>query len=58
MVRDPDRDSHGVLARLRGDAENRLDEPRAPRWAAPIGWLIAAAIVALVIVLLVTANPL
>jgi hypothetical protein len=45
------------LARLRGDAERRLDEPAAPRWAAPVGWLIAAAIVALVIVLLVQANP-
>ena len=47
-----------VLARLRRDAERRLDEPDAPRWARPTGWLIALAIVGIVIAAIVTANPL
>lgn len=58
MERDPRRGLPEILSRLRGDAEQRLDEPKAPRWAAPVGWIIAAAIVAIVIVAVIRANPL
>jgi hypothetical protein len=47
-----------ILGRLRRDAEKRLDAPSAPRWARPAGWVIVAAIVVVVIVTLVRANPL
>ena len=58
MEREPRRGVPDILARLRRDAERRLDEPSAPRWARPIGWLIAAAIVVIVIIAAVQANPL
>jgi hypothetical protein len=47
-----------ILARLRRDAEHQLDEPVAPRWARPVGWLIASAIVVLVVIVILKANPL
>jgi hypothetical protein len=47
-----------ILGRLRRDAEHRLDEPSAPRWARPVGWAIAIAIVAVVIFAMIEANPL
>jgi hypothetical protein len=58
LGREPRHGLPEILARLRRDAEHRLDEPSAPRWSAPVGWLIALAIVAFVIVAIVTANPL
>lgn len=47
-----------ILSRLRRDAEHQLDEPVAPRWARPAGWLIAAAIIAIVVIAVIRANPL
>jgi hypothetical protein len=47
-----------ILSRLRRDAERQLDEPVAPRWARPAGWLIAAAIIVIVVIAVVRANPL
>jgi hypothetical protein len=47
-----------ILGRLRRDAEARLDEPVAPRWARPAGWIIAGAIVVGVLIAILRANPL
>ena len=58
MEREPRHGLPDILSRLRRDAEHQLDEPVAPRWAAPLGWIIALAIFAFVIVAVVTANPL
>lgn len=58
MAREPRRSPPEILGRLRQDAEEQLDPPTAPRWARPAGWLIAIVIVAVVIVMLVRANPL
>lgn len=58
MEREPRRGVPEILSRLRRDAEHRLDEPVAPRWARPAGWLIAAAIIAIVVVAILEANPL
>jgi hypothetical protein len=58
LSRDRNDDRPEILGRLRIDVEDQLDEPTAPGWARPVGWLIAAAIVALVVVALVRANPL
>lgn len=58
MADDDRRGRPEILGRLRHDAEDRLDEPVAPRWARPAGWIIAFAIIAVVIVALITANPL
>lgn len=57
-MRDEDRDAPGILGRLRSQAEHQLDEPVAPRWAAPVGWVITLAIVATVLYAVVKANPL
>ncbi len=35
-----------------------MEEPTAPRWAPRVGWAIAAAIVVIVVVAIVKANPL
>ncbi len=58
MARDPDRSPPEILGRLRRDAEEQLDPPTAPRWARPVGVLIAVGIIVVVIVMLVRANPL
>ena len=47
-----------ILGRLRSEAEERLDEPTAPRWARPAGWIIVIGIVAVVLVMILRANPL
>jgi hypothetical protein len=47
-----------ILGRLRSEAEERLDEPTTPRWARPAGWIIVAAIVAVILVMILRANPL
>ncbi|HJZ60852.1 MAG TPA: hypothetical protein VKD47_01720 [Miltoncostaeaceae bacterium] len=47
----------GVYARLHADAEVREPRGPAPRWARAAGWLIAAGIVAVVIVIALRANP-
>lgn len=46
-----------VIGRLRLDAEIRLPERVAPRWAKPVGWLIAIAIVVVVVIVALEANP-
>lgn len=58
MEREPHRGVPDILARLRRDTEHSLGEPVAPRWARLVGWLIAAAIVVIVVVAVVRANPL
>lgn len=58
MAREPRRGIPDVLSRLRRDAEGKLDEPVAPRWAKPVGWLISLGIIVVVIILIVQANPL
>ena len=58
MKREPRRGVPEILSRLRRDAEHQLDEPVAPRWARPVGWLIAAAIIAIVVIAVIGANPL
>lgn len=57
-MRREDRNSPEILGRLRAHSSEQLDEPTAPRWAAPVGWIIALAIVGTVIYALVRANPL
>jgi hypothetical protein len=47
-----------ILGRLRRDAEHQLEGPKAPRWAKPVGWAIAVAIIAVVLWALFEANPL
>ncbi len=58
MEREPRRGLSDILARLRRDVETRLDEPTVPRWARPLGWAIAVAIVVIVIIAVISANPL
>ena len=58
MAREPRRRPPEILGRLRRDAEEQLDPRTAPRWARPVGLLIAVAIIVVVIVMLVKANPL
>lgn len=38
-----------VYARLAHDAEERAQPHVSPRWARPVGWLIVAAIVVLIV---------
>ena len=57
-MRREDRNSPEILGRLRAHSSEQLDEPTAPRWAAPVGWIITLAIVGTVIYALVRANPL
>ena len=58
LEREPRRGVPEILSRLRRDADRRLEEPVAPRWARPVGWLIVAAIVAIVLIVVIRANPL
>lgn len=58
MPDDPHRGRPEILGRLRREAEQQLDEPVAPRWAKPLGWVIAVAIMAVVILAMLEANPL
>ena len=58
LEHEPRRGLSDILARLRRDVETRLDEPTAPRWARPLGWAIAVAIVVIVIIAVISANPL
>jgi hypothetical protein len=58
LEREPRHGVPEILSRLRRDAERQLDEPVAPRWARPAGWLIVAAIVAIVVIAIIRANPL
>ncbi len=58
MGHEPRRGRPEILGRLRRDAEERLDEPTAPAWARLIGILIALAILAVVLVAAIHANPL
>jgi hypothetical protein len=58
LEREPRRGAPEILGRLRRDAEEQLDPPKAPRWARPVGWLIAVGIVVVVVIALVGANPL
>ncbi len=47
-----------ILGRLRSEAEDRQDERAGPSWARPVGWLIALGIVAVVVAVILGANPL
>lgn len=58
MEREPRRGLPDILARLRRDVEKRLDEPTAPPWSRPLGWIIALVIVVIVVIAVVNANPL
>ncbi len=58
MSDDPRRGMPDILARLRRDAEGRTEEPRASRWARPIGIAIAVAIAVVIIIAATRANPL
>jgi len=58
LEREPRRGLPEILSRLRRDAEHQLEEPVVPRWARPVGWLIAAAIIAIVVIAVIRANPL
>ena len=58
MERDGRRGVPEILSRLRHQAERRLDEPVTPSWARPVGWVIVAAIVVVVLIAMIWANPL
>lgn len=46
-----------IIGRLRGHAQTQLEGPRVSRFARPIGWLLALAIITAVVVVAATANP-
>ena len=58
LEREPRRGAPEILGRLSREAEGRLDEPATPRWARPLGWLVTAGLIVVVIVALIWANPL
>jgi hypothetical protein len=58
LDREPRRGVPEILGRLRRDAEEQLDPPTAPGWARPVGWIVAAGIVVVVVIMLMRANPL
>jgi hypothetical protein len=57
-LRRENKDMPEILGRLRNHSSEQLDEPTAPRWAAPAGWIITLGLVGVVVYVLLRANPL
>lgn len=53
-----DKQAPEIIGRLRVDADERLDEPLAPRHAALAGWVIVVALVGTIIYVAIRMNPL